>query len=417
MKNIINTFLPYYKHNNNLTLNVTLKNKVRFLFFYLDRFVYSPILQILLRNQNVKEQNVIKKIYKQKILNNLPLQFKKDKYDEKHHVKNQKYINKNSFECKEKMNDKIRNIKNDKINYNDHIEINALWPERISYVQPFEVKKNLEKDKFNVIYIGHMSILIQTSKYNILIDPVLSNRIGFCNILGVKRIIKPGISFEHLPSIDFILLSNNRYDTMDKRTLKNIILRDNSIVIGGMNIRRYLLKRNFPVVYPLNWFNKLSFENLSFYYLPTLTNSHRFLVDKNVYLPGSFLIHDSFTNATIFYSGHSGYSNHFLQIKNYVNNVVLKRNNHIDLSILPIGIYKPHSLYNNFHMSPSEALQSHFDLGSKQSLAIGTDVFCLGGEEYKEATKELTHILDSYQKKNNNKITFVTLQPGENFII
>lgn len=58
-----------------------------------------------------------------------------------------------------------------------------------------------------------------------------------------------------------------------------------------------------------------------------------------------------------FYSGHSGYSNHFLQIKNYVNNVVLKRNNHIDLSILPIGIYKPDSLYNNFHMSPREALQ------------------------------------------------------------
>ncbi|KOB61567.1 hypothetical protein PFHG_03314 [Plasmodium falciparum HB3] len=390
MKSIINTFLPYYKHNNNLTLNVTLKNKVRFLFFYLDRFVYSPILQILLRNQNVKEQNVIKKIYKLKILNKLPLQFKKDKNDEKHHVKNQKYINKNSFECKEKMNDKIRNIKNDKINYYDHIEINALWPERKSCVQPFEVKKNLENDKFNVIYIGHMR---------------------------VKRIIKPGINFEHLPSIDFILLSNNRYDTMDKTTLKNIILRDNSIVIGGMNIRRYLLKRNFPVVYPLNWFNKLSFENISFYYLPTLTNSHRFLVDKNVYLPGSFLIHDSSTNATIFYSGHSGYSNHFLQIKNYVNNVVLKRNNHIDLSILPIGIYKPDSLYNNFHMSPREALQSHFDLGSKQSLGIGTDVFCLGGEEYKEATKELTHILDSYQKKNNNKITFVTLQPGENFII
>ncbi|GAB68530.1 hypothetical protein PCYB_134040 [Plasmodium cynomolgi strain B] len=260
-----------------------------------------------------------------------------------------------------------------------------------------------------------MSILIQSANFNILVDPVLSNRIGLFNLVGVKRTVKAGISFEHLPSIDFILLSNNRFDTMDKSTLKKIVLRDNSIVIGGMNIRRYLFKRSFPVVYPLNWFNKLEFENLSFYYLPTLTNSHRYVVDKNVYLPGSFLIHDSKTKATIFYSGHSAYSNHFLQIKSYVN--TLLKGETIDLSILPIGIYKPSALYAHFHMSPEQAIQSHLDLNSKASLGVGMDVFCLGGENYNEATTELWNQLAKYEHERKEKINFVTLQPGQSIML
>uniref|UniRef100_A0A8C9LJL3 N-acyl-phosphatidylethanolamine-hydrolyzing phospholipase D-like n=1 Tax=Piliocolobus tephrosceles TaxID=591936 RepID=A0A8C9LJL3_9PRIM len=281
-------------------------------------------------------------------------------------------------------------------------DINAMWPKSIPYVIPLEVEKKLVNEKFKVIYIGHMSILIQTKNFNILIDPVLSNRIGLFNLFGIKRIIKPGIYFEQLPSIDFILLSNNRYDTMDLNLLKKIVRRDNSIILGGMNIRRYLFKSNFPVVYPLNWFNSINFENISFYFLPTVSNSHRYFIDKNVYLPGSFFIHDFHTNSSIFYSGHSAYSKHIQQIKSYISTVTKK--DYIDFSILPMGIYKPRALYSHFHMSPKEAVISHFDLNSKMSLGVGTDVFCLGGEKYKEATTELLHTLNSYEKEKKKKL-------------
>ncbi|CRG95682.1 conserved Plasmodium protein, unknown function [Plasmodium gallinaceum] len=419
MKKLINTFLPYYIHNNNLTTNLTFKKKISFFFFYVDRYIYSPLINSLLKNKNAQEKNIIKKVYTKKIFDILGL---KNNYNKK---KNENVENINDIykkytkytKCSKEAIDKNSNNTND-INYKNFYnneEMNAIWPDRIFYVTPLEVKKKIENEKFNVIYIGHMSILVQIKNFNILIDPVLSSRIGFFNILGVKRTIKAGISFENLPSIDFVLLSNNRFDIMDKNTLKKIILRDNSIVIGGMNIRRYLFKRNFPVVYPLNWFNKLTFENISFYYLPSLTNSHRYFIDKNIYLPGSFLIHNSTNNSSIFYSGHSGYSNHFLQIKSYVNTIL--KNDRIDLSILPIGIYKPSSLYNHFHMSPKQALQSHFDLNSKKSLGIGSDVFCLGGEEYNEATNELQNILNIYEKEKKKKIDFITLQPGQNIIL
>ncbi|CAA9990443.1 conserved Plasmodium protein, unknown function [Plasmodium knowlesi strain H] len=394
MKKLINILLPYYTHNNVLTSNLTLKKKAAFFFFYFDRYVYSPLLQTLLRGKNVIEKNRSKNISTKAVA---------DKF---------------GSACESSHDVGNRTGNNGKNKNDDEMgETNAIWPEGISYVTPLEIKKKeqLKDKKFNVIYIGHMSILIQTANFNILVDPVLSTRIGLFNLMGVKRTIKAGISFEHLPSIDFILLSNNRFDTMDKSTLKKIVLRDNSIVIGGMNIRRYLFKRNFPVVYPLNWFNKIEFENLSFYYLPTVTNSHRYVVDKNVYLPGSFLIHDNKTKATIFYSGHSAYSNHFLQIKSYVNTILRREN--IDLSILPIGIYKPKELYAPFHMSPEQAIQSHLDLKSKASLGVGMDVFCLGGENYNEATTELSSRLAQYEHERKEKINFVTLQPGHSIIL
>ncbi|KJP89836.1 hypothetical protein AK88_00547 [Plasmodium fragile] len=394
MKKLINLLLPYCTHNNVLTPHLTLKKKAAFFFFYFDRYIYSPLLHTLLSGKNVIEKNRIKKISTNGVADEFGLACQSS-----HDVDN-------------------RTGKNGEHTHDDKLEeTNAIWPQGISYVTPLEIKKKeqLQNKKFNVIYIGHMSILIQMANFNILVDPVLSNRIGLFNLVGVKRTVKAGISFEHLPSIDFILLSNNRFDTMDKSTLKKIVLRDNSIVIGGMNIRRYLFKRNFPVVYPLNWFNKLEFENLSFYYLPTLTNSHRYIVDKNVYLPGSFLIHDNKTKATIFYSGHSAYSNHFLQIKSFVNTILKKET--IDLSILPIGIYKPSALYAHFHMSPEQAIQSHLDLKSKAALGVGMDVFCLGGEKYNEATTELWNRLAMYESERKEKINFVTLQPGHSITL
>ncbi|SBT78903.1 conserved Plasmodium protein, unknown function [Plasmodium ovale] len=408
MKKLISIFLPYYNHNNILTPSLTFKKKVAFLFFYLDRYIYSPLLHTLLIGKDVEEKNKLKKYITQRVARKLGISVCTESGD-------------NSRYSSHKENNAFHEVDTNggydgnagKSYADEKEEITALWPERISYVTPLEVKKKWENEKFNVIYIGHMSILIQTKNFNILVDPVLCNRIGLFSMFGVRRVIKAGITFENLPSIDFILLSNNRFDTMDISTLKKIILRDNSIIIGGMNIRRYLLKRNFPVVYPLNWFNKLKFENLCFYYLPTLTNSHRYLYDKNVYLPGSFLIYDTFTKSSIFYSGHSAYSNHFLQIKHYVNAII--KNEKIDLSILPIGIYKPRHIYRHFHMSPKEALRvrSHFDLNSKASIGVGADVFCLGGEKYKEATTELEDALDFHQNEKKKKINFFTLQPGQ----
>ncbi|CAD2107195.1 conserved Plasmodium protein, unknown function [Plasmodium vinckei] len=392
MKRLINTLLPYYVHTNILTPNLSFKKKADFFFFYLDRYIYSPIFHKLYGNKTENEKNELKKEFTKKLAQKFGVNFgiySKDSYND------------NTSKCN--------------VNKNEEIEVAALWPNQIYHVNPLNVKNEIKDKKFNIVYIGHMSVLVQMQNFNILIDPVLSNRIGLYNILGVKRIIKPGLHLENIPSIDFILLSNNRYDTMDLETLRRIILRDNSIIIGGMNIRRYMLKSKYPVVYPLNWFNKLQFENLAFYYLPTITNSHRYFFDKNVYLPGSFFIHDKLHNTSIFYSGHSAYSNHFKQIKNYIKTII--KNNQIDLSILPIGIYKPRELYAHFHMSPSEALQSHLDLNSKMSLCVGTDVFCLGGEKYKEAINELKNSVSYYEKKENKKVNLITLEPGQNIML
>lgn len=359
MKRFLDIFLPFYVHNKHLTRRLTWKKRVGFFIFYLDRFIYSPLFQILLRNKTLTEQSALKSQWSKRFLQKLGFVFcdsisKNDNLVKQNEISKEASTNKKNDIPKEK-NQEQKEEKNEDIYYKDD-EVAALWPQRISYVAPLRVQQKRETNNFNVIYIGHMSVLVQTKDFNILIDPVLSQKIGIFNLLGTKRKIQPGITFNNLPSIDFILLSNNRLDTMDKHFLKRIILRDNSIILGGMNIRRYLLKRNFPVVYPLDWFDHVSFENISFHYLPTCSNSNRLLLDRNVYLPGSFLIQDN--NGTIFYSGHTSYSDHFVKMKNYLQkNLQEISQNCLDLSILPMGIYKPRVLYEPFHMSPQEALQ------------------------------------------------------------
>lgn len=417
MKRFLDIFMPFYVHNKHLTKRLTWKKKVGFFIFYLDRFVYSPLFQIIFLNKTLVEQSALKSRWSKRFFQKLGFVFC-DSVSQKEDLVEQNVMNKEASPKKKNDIPKEKKQENEEKNEGTYYiddEVAALWPQRISYVAPLRVQHKKESNNFNVIYIGHMSVLIQTKDFNILIDPVLSQTIGIFNILGVKRRIQPGITFNNLPSIDFILLSNNRYDTMDKYFLKRIILRDNSIILGGMNIRRYLLKRNFPVVYPLDWFDHVSFENISFHYLPTCSNSSRVVLDKNVYLPGSFLIQDN--NGSIFYSGHTSYSDHFVKVKNYLQNNLPETSHHcLDLSILPMGIYKPRVLYEPFHMSPREALQAHHDLNSKRGLGIGHDVFCLGGEKYGEATEELKAVLSLYEKKKNEKINFITLKPGQNMI-
>lgn len=51
------------------------------------------------------------------------------------------------------------------------------------------------------------------------------------------------------------------------------------------------------------------------------------------------------------------------------------------------------------------------------SLCVGTDVFCLGGEKYKEANIELRNSVSYYEKTKNKKVNLITLEPGQNVMV
>ena len=71
-----------------------------------------------------------------------------------------------------------------------------------------------------VTYINHATVLIQTEGINILTDPIWSTRAGPAPFIGTKRVRAPGVAFEDLPPIDYVLISHDHYDHLDIPTVR-----------------------------------------------------------------------------------------------------------------------------------------------------------------------------------------------------
>jgi hypothetical protein len=76
--------------------------------------------------------------------------------------------------------------------------------------------------EWRISFVGHASLLLQTSRLNILIDPVWSQRVSPVSFAGPKRVNDPGIAFDALPPIDIVLVSHCHYDHLDVETLSRL---------------------------------------------------------------------------------------------------------------------------------------------------------------------------------------------------
>ena len=83
----------------------------------------------------------------------------------------------------------------------------------------------------------------------------------------------------------------------------------------------------------------------------------------------------------------------YCDIKNiFPNHMILdigKKYGPIELSLLPIGAYKPRWFMKYNHMIPEDAVQAHKDLQSNQSMAIHFGTFSLGDDAFDDPINEL----------------------------
>ena len=64
-----------------------------------------------------------------------------------------------------------------------------------------------------VTWIGHSTVLAQLDGVTFVTDPTWAGRSGpFSGFVGVRRYTPPGIAFDELPPIDFVLISHDHYD-------------------------------------------------------------------------------------------------------------------------------------------------------------------------------------------------------------
>ncbi len=239
--------------------------------------------------------------------------------------------------------------------------------------------------------------------FNILTDPIWSERCSPVSWAGPKRYTGPGIRFEDLPPIDVVLVSHNHYDHLDLPTLKRLAEKGvpRAIVpLGNLDLIRGTV---IPHVDELDWWQSVRLSpDVTVTLVPAQHFSSRTLWDRNKTLWGGFVV--SGPSGNLFHAGDTGYGPHFQEIA--------RRFPAIRAALLPIAPFRPrqanepiHERYSIVHMGPAEAIQAHLDLGAQLSIAAHFQVFQLGADGFGDAVNELATTLQEHDLRPETFIT------------
>jgi L-ascorbate metabolism protein UlaG (beta-lactamase superfamily) len=265
-------------------------------------------------------------------------------------------------------------------------------------------KPILSKDDILVTFIGHACFLIESSVGNILIDPFYSSYAGPLRLKRNQRKTPPGIAFEDLPKIDYVLVSHNHYDHLDLKYLKKLNKKflPTFIVPLGLDVQ---FKPYLTNTVALDWnesFSKNSDLSIS------LTQSQhwscRTLKDKNMTLWGGFFL--KILGKTIYFCGDSGFNLELFED-------IKKRYQTFDCALLPIGAYHPRFFMKAAHMDPEEAVLVSQILQAKKSIGMHFNTLNLADESRDDPILDLEKAKEKHDLPTD---AFITLDEGHFYL-
>jgi N-acyl-phosphatidylethanolamine-hydrolysing phospholipase D len=277
------------------------------------------------------------------------------------------------------------------------------WPDyqatadRVPRVEPQLDRINAPGEAPQVTWIGHATTLVQYQGINILTDPQFSKRASPFTFMGPKRATPPALRIDQLPPIDFVLISHNHYDHLDKQTVKT--LGNSTTWVVPLGLKQWFANLGVTKVIEFDWWETQTIGKASVTATPTQHWSARGLGDRNQALWASWAV--QIGDFKFWFAGDTGYNDKiFPEIGN--------RCGPFDLALIPVGGYDPRWFMKPMHLDPEEAVQVHKDVRSKYSLGIHWGAFALTSEPIDEPPKRLREAA-----KTLTDSTFVTWSLGE----
>jgi N-acyl-phosphatidylethanolamine-hydrolysing phospholipase D len=250
-------------------------------------------------------------------------------------------------------------------------------------------------------WIGHATVLLQTSGVNVLTDPVFSERTSPVQFAGPKRQVPLMMTVDELPDIDVVFISHNHYDHLDVSSVKALSQRfPKAVWIVPLGLKPWFEQFNVPDVRQLDWWDNIDLHGLKFTFVPVQHWSKRSLSDTNRSLWGGIVVEDAKGSTgsaptvgtrpwRFLHTGDTGYSQDFKDIG-------ARFPGGIDWLAVPIGAYEPRWFMKTQHVNPDESVQIMRDVGAKHALGIHWGTFILTDEPLDQPPKDLAVALAKY---------------------
>lgn len=271
------------------------------------------------------------------------------------------------------------------------------------FVFPNPLEK-IDPKKPTVTWVNHSTFWVKAFGKSLLIDPIWNERCSPLSFLGPKRHHPPSPSLDSIDPLDVVIISHNHYDHLDRYTIRHLHAQHpDTLWVIPRGVKNWF-QRRFPKarVRELSWWESCEEDAMTFTAVPAQHFSGRGLFDRNCTLWMGCVV--EFKQAKrVYFVGDTGYNAFdFKEIKSKFSEM--------DLSLIPIGVYRPRAFMKAVHVSPYESIQIHTDVQSKLSIAGHWGTFRLSSEEMDRPPYDLFCALE---RSDICPSTFRVLNPGQ----
>lgn len=236
------------------------------------------------------------------------------------------------------------------------------------------------KGEARMIWFGHSSFLLQIDGKTILLDPMFGKVAAPLDILGGNRFnAEFPLEIEKLPTIDAVIFSHDHYDHLDYKTILKLKDKTNHFYVPlGVGTHLKAWKIPSEKITELDWWQNAKLDHLNLVCTPAQHFSGRKMNNGQSTLWSSWVIQSKTEN--IYFSGDSGYANHFKEIG--------EKYGPFDLALMECGQYNER--WADIHMMPEETAQAGIDVQAKKIMPIHWAGFKLALHEWTDPIERVT---------------------------
>ena len=147
--------------------------------------------------------------------------------------------------------------------------------------------------------------------------------------------VPPGLRFEDLPPIDFVVISHDHYDHLDAPTVERLWAAHRPRFLVPLGLKAWFAELGIDAVDELDWWERRTVRGLTVVCLPNQHWSARTLWDQNERLWAGWAVLGR--DRRFYFAGDTGYCAPIFQ-------EIGRRLGPFDLGAIPIGAYMPRAM-------------------------------------------------------------------------